>query len=89
MTAATKLFPELRIIPGFALDMTTTDIDGQLWDFDSKVMRDRAIKKIREERPLLFIGSSFVQHSVHGEGSMIRSDAQSPLQLRSVERSNT
>ena len=42
VTAATKLLPELRIIPGFALDLTTADTDGQLWDFDSKVMRERA-----------------------------------------------
>ena len=57
VTAAMKFFPELRIIPGFTLDLTTADTDGQLWDFDSKVMRDRALKKIREERPLLLIGS--------------------------------
>ena len=38
VTAATKLLPELRIIPGFALDLTTSDTDGVLWDFDSKVM---------------------------------------------------
>ena len=39
VTAATKLLPELKIIPGFALDLTTADVDGQLWDFDSKAMR--------------------------------------------------
>ena len=42
VTAATKLLPELKIIPGFALDLTTADTDGSLWDFDSKVIRDRA-----------------------------------------------
>ena len=57
VTAATKLLPELRLIPGFALDLTTADVDGALWDFDSKVMRDRAMKKVREERPQLLIGS--------------------------------
>ena len=57
VTTATKLLPELRIIPGFALDLTTADTDGQLCDFDSKVMRERALKKVREERPLLLIGS--------------------------------
>ena len=59
MTAATKLLPELKIIPGFALDLTTADSDGQLWDFDkcSKVMRERALKKVREERPSLLVGS--------------------------------
>ena len=57
LTAATKLLPELRPIPGFALDLSTTDVDGALWDFDSKVMRDRAMKKVREERPQLLIDS--------------------------------
>ena len=50
VTAATKLLPELRIIPGFALDLTTADTDEQLWDFDNKVMRERALEKVREKR---------------------------------------
>ena len=49
VTAASKLLPELRLMPGFALDLTTADDDGALWDFDSKVMRDRAMKKVRGE----------------------------------------
>ena len=47
VTAASKLLPELKLIPGFALDLTTADVDGALWDFDSKVMRDRAMKKLK------------------------------------------
>ena len=42
--AATKLLPELRLMPGFALDLTTADVDGRLWDFDEKVMRERAMQ---------------------------------------------
>ena len=57
ITAASKLLPELKLIPGFALDLTTADTDGALWDFDSKVMRDRAMKKLKEEKPLLLVGS--------------------------------
>ena len=38
VTAATKLLPELRLIPGFALDLTTTDTDGRAWDLDEKEM---------------------------------------------------
>ena len=57
VTAAIKLLPELRLIPGFALDLTTADSDGKLWDFDSKVMRERAMKRVKEERPLLLVGS--------------------------------
>ena len=33
VTAAAKLLPELRVLPGFALDLTTADEDGPLWDF--------------------------------------------------------
>jgi hypothetical protein len=57
VTAAIKLLPELKLIPGFALDLTTADTDGALWDFDSKVMRERAMRKVKEERPQLLIGS--------------------------------
>ena len=57
VTVATKLLPELSIIPRFVLDLTTAHSAGQLCDFASKVMRERALTKVREERPLLFIGS--------------------------------
>ena len=57
VTATTKLLPELRLIPGFAFDLTTTDVDGKKWDFDNKVMRERAMKRVREEKPMLLIGS--------------------------------
>ena len=43
--AAAKLFPLLKIIPGFALDLTVADSDGRLWDIDDVVMsaRDRLL----------------------------------------------
>ena len=45
------------MFPGFALDLTTADEDGSLLDFDSKVMRDRFMAKVKNGRPQLFIGS--------------------------------
>ena len=57
MTAAAKLLPDLRVIPGFALDLTTADEDGSCWDFDSKDMRDCAMARVKSERPQLLIGS--------------------------------
>ena len=39
------------------MDLTTADTHGSLWDFDSKVMRERAMRKVKEERPQLLIGS--------------------------------
>ena len=57
VTAAAKLLPELKLIPGFALDLTVADSDGRLWDFDDVVMRDRARKRLPDERPMLLVGS--------------------------------
>ena len=51
---------------GFALDLTTADVDGSLWDFDSKVVRDRAMEKVGEEKPLLPIGSP-LEHMAEDE----------------------
>ena len=49
--------PELRLIQGFALDLTTKDSDGRLWDFDEEEMQKRALARVCEERPMLLIGS--------------------------------
>ena len=37
-------------------NLTTSDGDGRPWDFDEKEMRDRAIKRVREDKPMLLIG---------------------------------
>ena len=57
VTAAAKFLPELKVTPGLALDLTTSDSGGRPWDFDEKEMRNRALPKIRDERPMLLIGS--------------------------------
>ena len=57
VTAAAKLLPELRLIPGVELDPSTADINGALWDFDCGVMRERAMKKLKGEKPMLRVGS--------------------------------
>ena len=71
VTAATKLLPELKLIPGFALDLTTADVDGRSWDFDDKEMRDRALAKVRSEKPMLLIGSPMCTAFSTGRGSTI------------------
>ena len=58
VTAAIHFLPEFRIVLGFTLELTTSDIDGQLWHFDKKVMIQRALKTFLEERSLLVIGST-------------------------------
>ena len=42
VSAVAKLRLSYGILPGFALDLTTNDSDGRLWDFDQEEMRDRA-----------------------------------------------
>ena len=42
VTAAAKLPPELRCVPGFALDLTFNDEHGRAWDFDIAENRRRA-----------------------------------------------
>ena len=61
MTAATKLLPELKLIPGFALDLTTTDVGGLSWNFDEAEMRARARKKLDEDKPLLLVGRGWTR----------------------------
>ena len=41
----------------WALDITTKDDDGREWDFNQLEMRNRAIRKVLQDKPLLFIGS--------------------------------
>jgi hypothetical protein len=55
VTAAAKLLPSLRCIPGFALDLTTSDADGKPWDFDILENRVRAKRLVEEQRPALLI----------------------------------
>ena len=57
VTAAIKLIPELKLIPGFAFDITTDDETGQPWDFDKPEQRQKARERIRREKPMLLIGS--------------------------------
>ena len=73
VTAATKLLPELKVIPGFALDLTTVDDDWKLWDFDPNIMRDRAMQRVKDHRPMLPAGSPMCTvFSPRGSTSMTR-----------------
>ena len=55
--AAAEVRPDLKVRPGFALDLTVAITDGRLWDFEDVVMRDRARKRLLDERPMLLVGS--------------------------------
>eukprot|EP00972_Heterocapsa_arctica_P028471 4187953-Heterocapsa_arctica.AAC.1 len=52
-----KSNPNLGIKPGFALDLIILDEFGNRWDFDVPAQRQRAMEKIRTEKPQLLIGS--------------------------------
>ena len=65
VSAMAKMCPSYGILPGFVLELTTTDSDGRNWDFDDATMRERAWAKIKAEEPLLIIGPH-----VHGFLSM-------------------
>ena len=57
VTKALKLLPGIGLAAGFALDLTTTDEDGNSWDFTKAVMQEKARAKVRDEEPMLLIGS--------------------------------
>ena len=57
VTAAAKLLPELRCVPGFAIDLTVEDEHGRPWDFDIADNRRRARQMAIEQKPMLLIGS--------------------------------
>ena len=58
ITSMMRLVPDLKLVPGFALDLTTCDPDdGMPWNFDVKAKRDKARRLVQEQRPLFLIGS--------------------------------
>ena len=57
ITSLAKQLPSYGILPGFALDLTTVDDQGKHWDFNKKLMRDKARRLIKEERPMFLVGS--------------------------------
>ena len=57
VTAAAARLKGLKIDPGVALDLTTTDEYGRPWDFSKKEVQDRAEKLLDEQGPDLIVGS--------------------------------
>ena len=46
------------LVPGFSLDLTVRDPDnGKPWDFTSQAKREKARTMVREQKPILLIGS--------------------------------
>ena len=57
VSALAKALPGYGLQPGFALDLTTQDTDGKLWDFNSVEMRRRARRLVQETKPLFLVAS--------------------------------
>ena len=57
VTKVAKLLPSLRIFPGFALDLSGEDENGESLDFTRADMRAKARALVLEEQPFLLIGS--------------------------------
>ena len=54
----TKLAQKVHLKPGFAIDLSENDpVDGLPYDLNDKVKRDRVEQRVRDERPMLLIGS--------------------------------
>ncbi len=58
VTKLLSSLPTCDLAPGFALDLTCVDpYDGKVWDFDNEAKRRRALKMVREQKPLFLVGS--------------------------------
>ena len=58
VTETAARHPRLGVMPGMALDPTTTNSKGEAWDFNDPGRREEAKKLLDEQRPQLLIGSS-------------------------------
>ena len=59
MTAELRRSKDSQIRPGFALDLTVIDPDdGRPWDFNKRAKRDKALKMLRTEKPLLLVAGT-------------------------------
>ena len=57
VTKAMKLMPGLELIPGFALDLSSNDENGNAWDFTRADMREKAKALVLRAKPYVLIGS--------------------------------
>ena len=51
-----KMASNVGFRAGWSLDLTIQDEDGRYWGFTEPEMRNRAVRKVLQDRPVLFIG---------------------------------
>ena len=66
VTAAAKMLPELRCIPGMAFDLTTTDEQGRPWDLEDRNCRERARRYMEMHNICYWSDRRFAQRGVPG-----------------------
>ena len=52
-----RMARKMGLSQGWSLDLTTEDTDGRAWDFNHMEMRNRAIRKLLQDKPRLLVGS--------------------------------
>ena len=53
----TETAKKMGLRAGWALDITTSDVDGRAWDFNQLEMRNRTVRKLVRDKPILLVGS--------------------------------
>ena len=56
VTKMLEKMPNSEVLPGFALDITTYDENGEPWDSRRAGMRNKAGKMLEETKPTILIG---------------------------------
>ena len=56
VTAAIKMLPSLKLIPGLAMDLTTLDDEGKPWDFTTRRSTVKARRQCERQKPALIVG---------------------------------
>ena len=54
---ATRVAQQYGLKFGWPLDLTTTDDHGRSWGFDCAYMRNKVVRRLLEDKPMLVIGS--------------------------------
>ena len=57
VTRAARILTKLGITPGFAMDITTNDENGEPWDFEKEEQKDKAEERVLTTCPDLLVGS--------------------------------
>lgn len=69
-----KVAREICLRAGWSFDLTTTDELGNHWNFDRVDMRNKAIRMVLRDIPIVMIGSPHVYRILHLDGDQPQND---------------